>query len=97
MPGITVYWASVSSNLEAKKNQQRIKMVLESKNVPFEYLDICTIETAKEAMRAICTENGVKSVAPQIVSDGMYCGDYNAFDAAVENDELDQFLSPKPK
>ena len=90
-----MYWASVSSNIELKKNQQRIKMVLESQNLQFEYLDICTDEPAKEAMKKICAENGVKSQAPQIVNNGKYCGDYNKFDEAVENDELDQFLMLK--
>ena len=89
MSAIKVYWASVSSNLELKKNQQRIKMVLESKNVPFEYLDICTVANAKDEMREIC---GPKSSAPQIVNNGKYCGDYNKFDEAVENENLDQFL-----
>lgn len=87
-----MYWASVSSNLELKKNQQRIKMVLESKKVPFEWLDICTDEGAKEAMKKVCEENGVKSQAPQVVNNGKYCGDYNKFDKAVEDDDLDRFL-----
>jgi len=92
---ITVYWASVSSNIDVKKHQQRVKMVLDSKKIAFNYMDICTNEGAKEEMKALCAENGVKTIAPQIVNKGKYCGDFFKFDESVEHDELEQFLMLK--
>jgi len=35
---------------------------------------------------------GADSHPPQIVNDGIYCGDYFAFDEAVESETLNEFL-----
>ena len=89
-PTLVVYWSSVSSILETKKQQQKIFMILDGKKIPYVSMDISEGKgESKVKMREIC---GEKSLPPQIVNNGIYCGDYAAFDQAVECEVLQEFL-----
>ncbi|XP_077408234.1 SH3 domain-binding glutamic acid-rich-like protein 3 [Vanacampus margaritifer] len=87
---VKVFYTSVSSNLEIKKQQQRIFMVLESKKIDFARVDIAASESDKGRMRQIA--GNPTALPPQISNGDAYCGDMIAFEAAVENEELDTFL-----
>ncbi|XP_077367558.1 SH3 domain-binding glutamic acid-rich-like protein 3 [Festucalex cinctus] len=87
---VKVFYASVSSNTEMKKRQQRIFMVLESKRISFERVDIAANESDKELMRQISGDS--TALPPQICNGNSYCGDWSAFEDAVENDDLVAFL-----
>jgi len=93
---IRVFISGVSGNKEVKKNQQRIMMILESKHIPFEVLDISEPgrEGDKDFMHeyAPAREGQNKSMPPQIFVDDEYCGDYESFDLANETGELMKFL-----
>jgi len=84
---IEVYYSSVSSSMETKKHQQKIFMVLDSKKIPYEKCDIASDPEKKEKMKEIAGGGG----PPQIVNE-VLCGDYNAFDEAVECETLNEFL-----
>ena len=86
---ITVYVSTVSSNMELKKQQQKIKMVLDGKKIDYVIADIATFPDLKTKMKEIA---GEKATAPQIAKDDVYLGDYNAFDEAVEGESLMEFL-----
>ncbi|CAB3982371.1 SH3 domain-binding glutamic acid-rich 3 [Paramuricea clavata] len=86
---IILYWTSVTSSLEIKKEQQRIEMVLSGKKIEYEKVDISLVEGAKEKMREICGEG---TLPPQLCKGDTYLGNYAQFDAAIENEELDKFL-----
>ena len=86
---IILYWTSVTSSLEIKKEQQRIEMVLSGKKIEFEKVDISLVEGAKEKMREICGEG---TLPPQLCRGDTYLGNYVQFEAAIENEELDKFL-----
>ncbi|XP_013408695.1 SH3 domain-binding glutamic acid-rich-like protein 3 isoform X2 [Lingula anatina] len=86
---IRVYISSVSSNLELKKQQQRIQMVLSGKNIDAQYIDISSNNAAKEFMRASA---GPSSLPPQLFNGEEYLGDYQAFEEAVEDERLMEFL-----
>ncbi|WP_295456764.1 hypothetical protein [uncultured Thiodictyon sp.] len=86
---LTVYVSSVSSSTELKKHQQKITMVLDGKRIPYTIADIASSEDAKHEMK---TAAGADSLPPQIVNDGIYCGDFFAFDEAVESETLNEFL-----
>lgn len=91
MPGkVTVYGTSVSSDMETKKNQQRIEMVLSSKKIEFEFVDISVSSEKKDKMREIAGDSS--ALPPQIANGEQYCGDYAAFDEAVEMETLNEFL-----
>lgn len=70
-------------------------MILESKNVEYEVIDIT--EPGKEAEKEFMQLNSIAKdskypLPPQIFSDEDYCGDYEDFDEANELDELEKFL-----
>ncbi|XP_073348356.1 SH3 domain-binding glutamic acid-rich-like protein 3 [Pagrus major] len=87
---ITVFVTSVSSSTEIKKHQQRISMVLDSKKIPHKDVDISADEDSKALMREIAGDK--TALPPQIANGNVYCGDYAAFEAAVEAEELEKFL-----
>nr|XP_002123222.1 SH3 domain-binding glutamic acid-rich-like protein 3 [Ciona intestinalis] len=90
---VTFYYSSVSSSMEIKKNQQKIEMILSSKKIDFKKLDIAMDEDAKKQMREIV--GNPKALPPQLCNGDHYCGDYNAFEAAVEEETLAEFLKLK--
>lgn len=88
---ITIFISSVSSNRELKKRQERILTILEGKRIPFEKIDIAVNEEDKHKMRNMC---GVPTaLPPQVFKGEKYLGDYDAFDEAVETDQLQEFLA----
>lgn len=98
---IKVYTSGISGNKEVKKRQQRIMMILESKGITYEAIDIT--EPGNEDDKQFMQDHGKpKSGAkhplpPQIFNELDYCGDYDGFDVANENDDLETFLKlPRP-
>jgi glutaredoxin len=95
--GVIVYYAEISGSKEVKKRQQRVMMILESKTIPYEAIDIT--EPGKENEKDFMMKNGkirgdIKYVqSPQIFNGEVYCGDYEDFDLANENDVLEEFLN----
>merc|ERR1711973_1056986 len=87
--GYCCYVSSISSNLMTKKHQQKVEMVLTGKKIPFEFADVASDESAKIRMKELC---GDKSKTPLIVNGDVFCGDFEAFEEAVEYEELDTFL-----
>ncbi|XP_054262062.1 SH3 domain-binding glutamic acid-rich protein homolog isoform X2 [Macrosteles quadrilineatus] len=93
--GVRVFISLISGNKEVKKRQQRVCMILESKHIPYEVIDIT--EPGKESEKEFMQQNSNAKDAkhplpPQIFNDETYCGDYDEFDLANENDELEKFL-----
>jgi len=94
--GIRVFISGNSGNKEIVTHQHRILMILESCGQEFEVVDICApgMEEARDFMRA----NGKKLpnqrnvLPPQIFNGEKYCGDYDDFDVANEDDTLEEFL-----
>ncbi|XP_046664724.1 SH3 domain-binding glutamic acid-rich protein homolog isoform X3 [Homalodisca vitripennis] len=92
---VKVYISGISGNKEVKKRQQRVCMILDSKNITYEVIDIT--EPGKEAEKEFMQQNSDAKDAkhplpPQIFNGETYCGDYDEFDLANENDELEKFL-----
>ncbi|XP_037901189.1 uncharacterized protein LOC119645218 isoform X3 [Glossina fuscipes] len=99
---LKVYISGMSGNKEVKKRQQRVLMILDSKNIQYEVIDITEPgrEADKEFMQNKSTSNGATvsdpeprhALPPQLFNEEDYCGDYDAFDLANEIDTLEQFL-----
>lgn len=104
--GLKVYVSGMSGNKEVKKRQQRVFMILDSKNIKYDVIDITEPgkECEKEMMQTKSTSNGATvsdpeprhPLPPQIFNEEEYCGDYDAFDLANEIDTLEQFLKLAP-
>ncbi|KAL0106668.1 hypothetical protein PUN28_015312 [Cardiocondyla obscurior] len=70
-------------------------MILDSKNVEYEIIDITEPgkELEKEFMQANSNaRNNKYPLPPQIFNEDDYCGDYEDFDLSNEMDELEKFL-----
>ena len=87
---VTLYLSTVSSNLETKKHQQKIQTVLDSKKIKYDIVDISSNDDAKTKMRAIA--DNPSALPPQISNGDQYCGDYNLFEEALEQEGLYAFL-----
>ncbi|RVE55990.1 hypothetical protein OJAV_G00231850 [Oryzias javanicus] len=87
---VVVFYASVSGSLEVKKRQERIMSVLSSKKINFRAVDITQNSEDKDLMRKIA--NNSKAMPPQIANGSNYCGDYEAFENAIEVEQLEEFL-----
>ncbi|XP_026196557.1 GRX_SH3BGR domain-containing protein [Anabas testudineus] len=87
---LTVYITSVSSSVKIKKDQERIISVLQSKKISFKPVDISQNPADKDTMRKIA--GNPTALPPIICSEGVYCGDITAFENAIEEDKLYQFL-----
>ncbi|CAH0727889.1 unnamed protein product, partial [Brenthis ino] len=99
---VKVYISGISGNKEVKKRQQRVLMILDSKNIKYEIIDITEPgkEDDKDFMQNNSKSNGGTvsdpnprtPLPPQVFNDDEYCGDYDQFDLANEVDTLEQFL-----
>jgi hypothetical protein len=87
---------------QMKKRQMKAQLLMESKGVKFEVIDIAdpNSEAAKMFMQKNSTAkaNARNPIPPQFFQEDEYCGDYDGFDEANENDCLEEFLKlPKGK
>ncbi|KAM6906457.1 SH3 domain-binding glutamic acid-rich-like protein 3 [Lycodopsis pacificus] len=87
---IKVYYSSVSSCQKMKKHQQHIFNVLSSKKIKFDAVDIAQDCAVKDLMRKLVGDQ--TALPPQIVNGDNYCGDYKAFENAIEEEALESFL-----
>merc|ERR1711913_232974 len=81
---------------EIENNQQRIRMVLTTRNIEFVTIDISA--PGMQDMRTFMRMNGRKRegqrnvLPPQIFNGEEYRGDYEGFDIANEDDDLEEVL-----
>ncbi|CAH0556618.1 unnamed protein product [Brassicogethes aeneus] len=104
--GIRVFISGISGNKEVKKRQQRVLLILDSKNIKYDVVDIAEpgSEEDKDFMHTNSASNGATisdpnprhPLPPQIFNDDVYCGDYDGFDMANEIDEMEKFLKLAP-
>ena len=62
---------------------------MQAKKIDFLVRDVAQDEDAKTLMKKLCPEG---RRIPIIVNGELFCGDFEAFEEAVEYDELHQFL-----
>lgn len=77
-------------------NQQKMQQVLKTRSIEFEMIDICA--PGMQEMRKFMREKARKAegqrnvVPPQVFNGEEYRGDFEAFDVANEDDDLEEFL-----
>lgn len=99
--------ATSSIFFQVKKRQQKILMILDSKNIKYEIVDISEAgrEADKDYMQTKSTSNGGTAsdpnprhpLPPQVFNDEEYCGDYDQFELSNEIDNLEVFLKLAPE
>uniref|UniRef100_A0A0B6Y272 Glutaredoxin domain-containing protein n=1 Tax=Arion vulgaris TaxID=1028688 RepID=A0A0B6Y272_9EUPU len=91
MPGkVTVYISNLTSNSETRKQQTRIQDVLSGAKIDFITVDVSANKEDLVKMRDIVGKD--TALAPQITNGDVYCGNYEAFEEAVESKTLKEFL-----
>jgi len=94
--GVRIFLSSNSGNKEIENSQQRIDMVLTTRAIEFVTIDISA--PGMQEMRSFMRERGRKRegqrnvLPPQIFNGEEYRGDYEGFDIANEDDDLEEFL-----
>merc|ERR1740128_1017437 len=82
--------------MEISTAQQKITMILKSLGIPIQQVDISApgMDDQRDVMRASAKkkEGQRHALPPQIFNGEKYCGDYDDFDVANEDDELEEFL-----
>ncbi|XP_032848035.1 SH3 domain-binding glutamic acid-rich-like protein 3 isoform X1 [Tyto alba] len=73
-----------------KSQQSEVTRILDGKNIKYELVDISQDNALREEMRA--KAGNPKAIPPQIVNGDHYCGDYELFVEAVEQNTLQEFL-----
>merc|ERR1712106_531207 len=85
-----------SGSKEISTAQQKITMILKSLGIPILQVDISApgMDDQRDVMRASAKkkEGQRHALPPQIFNGDKYCGDYDDFDVANEDDELEEFL-----
>ncbi|KAM9434223.1 SH3 domain-binding glutamic acid-rich-like protein 3 isoform 1-T2 [Clarias gariepinus] len=88
--GVKLYYTTVTASREVKSNQAEVQRILDSKNIPYELIDISVCGDVRNEMR---TKAGNPTAAPpQLFNEDHYCGDYSKFREAVEANAVEQFL-----
>ncbi|KAM4696650.1 adapter SH3BGRL [Rhinophrynus dorsalis] len=93
---IFVYIATSSGSTSIKKQQQDVLGFLDALKIPFEEKDIAANEENRKWMRENVPEHcrpvNSNPLPPQIFNESRYCGDYDAFFNAREDNAVYAFL-----
>ncbi|KAJ4928277.1 hypothetical protein JOQ06_016069 [Pogonophryne albipinna] len=88
--GIKLYYTTVTASRTVKSQQADVMRILESKSIQYELIDISVGGELRDEMRS--KAGNPSAVPPQLFNEDQYCGDYEMFSNAVEDDAMDQFL-----
>ncbi|KAG5858100.1 SH3 domain-binding glutamic acid-rich-like protein 3 [Anguilla rostrata] len=88
--GVKLYYTTVTASREVKSQQAEVMRILDSKSIQYELIDISVGGAVREEMRSKAGKP--TAVPPQLFNDDQYCGDYQMFSEAVEEDTVEQFL-----
>merc|ERR1719245_1095560 len=95
-PVIKIFISGNSGSKEITNSQHRIIMILKSLGIQMDLVDISApgMDDQRDLMRASAKkkEGQRHALPPQIFNGEKYCGDYDDFDVANEDDELEEFL-----
>eukprot|EP00092_Neocalanus_flemingeri_P038934 GFUD01042384.1.p1 GENE.GFUD01042384.1~~GFUD01042384.1.p1 ORF type:complete len:207 (-),score=79.60 GFUD01042384.1:597-1145(-) len=95
-PAIKIFISGNSGSKEISTSQQKITMIMKSLGIAMDVVDIAApgTEEQRDFMRAGAKKKEGQRFAlpPQLFNGEKYCGDYDDFDVANEDDELEEFL-----
>ncbi|XP_028317098.1 SH3 domain-binding glutamic acid-rich-like protein 3 [Gouania willdenowi] len=88
--GIKLYYTTVTASRTVKSQQAEVMRILDSKSIQYELIDISLGTELRDEMRNKAGDP--TAVPPQIFNEDQYCGNYEMFSDAVEEDKVEQFL-----
>merc|ERR1712198_68647 len=93
---IKIFISGNSGSKVITNQQHRIIMILKSLGIGMQLVDISApgMDDQRDSMRASAKkkEGQRHPLPPQLFNGEKYCGDYDDFDVANEDDELEEFL-----
>lgn len=89
-PPIQVFLTTIASQVVVRKRQEYILRILQTKKIPYTSYDLASDEDAKRLWRRKAPPN--KQQLPGILVGGKFIGDFDAFEEAVETEDLANFL-----
>ncbi|KAJ8594848.1 hypothetical protein M405DRAFT_760084 [Rhizopogon salebrosus TDB-379] len=89
-PPIQVFLTTIASQVVVRKRQDYILRILQTKKIPYTSYDLASDEDAKRLWRRKAPPN--KQQLPGILIGGTFPGDFDAFEEAVECEDLATFL-----
>jgi len=91
-PSVVLYVSSMAATTRMKYRQERMRFILQAKNIAYTEVDVAQDPYGKQEMLA--ASGGVKDL-PQLHSNGVYIGDYDAVQELVDFQELEMVLEGK--
>uniref|UniRef100_A0A3Q4BZJ4 SH3 domain-binding glutamic acid-rich-like protein 3 n=1 Tax=Mola mola TaxID=94237 RepID=A0A3Q4BZJ4_MOLML len=88
--GIKIYYTTVTASRTVKSQQAEVMRILDSKSIQYELVDISVGCEVRDEMRS--KAGNPTAVPPQLFNEDQYCGNYEMFSVAVEEDTVEQFL-----
>ncbi|KAG1757729.1 SH3-binding, glutamic acid-rich protein-domain-containing protein [Suillus lakei] len=89
-PPIQVFLTTIASQVVVRKRQEYILRILQTKKIPYTSYDLASDDDAKRLWRRKAPPD--KQQLPGILVGGRFIGDFDAFEDAVETEELATFL-----
>ncbi|XP_078398589.1 SH3 domain-binding glutamic acid-rich-like protein 3 [Cetorhinus maximus] len=87
---ITVYYTTITSTSALERNQKKIIDMLDALHIPYNLLDLAADGNLLAVMRDKVGD--CKAMVPQVFNGDQYCGDYTAFEQAMENEKVKEFF-----
>ncbi|XP_056597961.1 SH3 domain-binding glutamic acid-rich-like protein 3 [Triplophysa dalaica] len=88
--GIKLYYTTVTASREVKSQQAEVIRILDSKSIQYELIDVAVGGAVRDEMRS--KSGNPTAIPPQIFNEDLYCGNYEMFSDAVEDDTVKKFL-----
>ncbi|XP_078068570.1 SH3 domain-binding glutamic acid-rich-like protein 3 [Mustelus asterias] len=87
---VIVYYTSITATSALEKRQSSIRDMLTSLKIPHKLVDLSQDETLLGEMRK--KTGNPEALPPQVFYGDQYCGDYAAFDDAMESEKVEEFF-----
>lgn len=88
--GVKLYYTTVTASRTIKSQQSDVIRILDSKGIKYQLIDISLGGELREEMRNKAGDP--TAVPPQLFNEDQYCGNFERFQEAVEEDTVEQFL-----
>uniref|UniRef100_H0XVJ8 SH3 domain-binding glutamic acid-rich-like protein 3 n=1 Tax=Otolemur garnettii TaxID=30611 RepID=H0XVJ8_OTOGA len=86
MSSLSVYSTLVTSSCEIKSHQSKVTCILDGMCIQYQLVDISQDNALQDETGALA--GNLKATPPQIVNGEQYCGNYELFVEAVEQNTL---------
>lgn len=88
--GVKLYYTTVTASRTIKSQQSEVIRILDSKGIKYQLIDISLGGELRDEMRNKAGDP--TAVPPQLFNEDQYCGNFDMFQDAVEEDAVEQFL-----